>query len=222
MINKNIYIIIRRGNNKRRRKGVQITYEADCRVPGNNHGIRYTRNQALEYVLLQNPWGSSGRSAKIEIEPRRRKARRKDREEGYIARVCPPTYEVNIVTIIIGTALNVAPFSLSLSSLPDFSRWVTILFHDDTPPPLSQIASRGKGRKEGETEGAINFHGPSTLAPSVFSLSIGETDTRAVYSYAIQRMVEEKAWDDVSLAAVRLIILSLSLSSRLKDYLISN
>lgn len=66
-------------------------------------------------------------------------------------------------------------------------------------------------RKKGETEGAINFHGPSTLAPSVFSLSIGETDTRAVYSYAIQRMVEEKAWDDVSLAAVRLIILSLSL-----------
>lgn len=151
MINKNIYIIIRRGNNKRRRKGVQITYEADCRVPGNNHGIRYTRNQALEYVLLQNPWGSSGRSAKIEIEPRRRKARRKDREEGYIARVCPPTYEVNIVTIIIGTALNVAPFSLSLlQTFHDGSRYYSTTIHH----PLSHRSPReGKeGRKEKRRE----------------------------------------------------------------------
>lgn len=105
--------------------------------------------------------------------------------------------------------------SLSLSLLQTFhdgSRYYSTTIHH----PLSHRSPReGKeGRKEGETEGAINFHGPSTLAPSVFSLSIGETDTRAVYSYAIQRMVEEKAWDDVSLAAVRLIILSLSLSLR--------
>lgn len=99
--------------------------------------------------------------------------------------------------------------SLSLFSSRLFTMGHDIIPRRYTTPSLIDRLERE--RKEGETEGAINFHGPSTLAPSVFSFSIGETDTRAVYSYAIQRMVEEKAWDDVSLAAVRLIILSLSL-----------
>lgn len=53
------------------------------------------------------------RETRIETE-RKRTSGTTERRNEYIARVCLPTYEVNIVTIVIGTALD-AGLSLSLS-----------------------------------------------------------------------------------------------------------
>ena len=117
--------------------------------------------------------------------PRRQRQRRGEEEEekqgtergntrgGYIARVCPPTYEVNIVTIIIGTALNVAPFSLSLSLLSSFSSTLFTMGHDiipryTTPSPCfvdrlererKEIGRRGEGKRR-RNGGSYKFSRP--------------------------------------------------------------
>lgn len=75
--------------------------------------------------------------------------------------------------------------------------------------------------RERETEGAINFHGPSTLTgPYIFFIHRRKPiHDRRYYIHELilvyiqcDTTAEEKAWDDISLAAVRLIIPSLPLS----------
>lgn len=69
----------------------------------------------IEPMGLQRPFRQREarmRETRIETE-RKRTSGTTERRNEYIARVCLPTYEVNIVTIVIGTALD-ASLSLSL------------------------------------------------------------------------------------------------------------
>ena len=70
----------------------------------------------IEPMGLQRPFRQREarmRETRIETE-RKRTSGTTERRNEYIARVCLPTYEVNIVTIVIGTALD-AGLSLPLS-----------------------------------------------------------------------------------------------------------
>lgn len=98
------------------------------------------------------------RETRIETE-RKRTSGTTERRNEYIARVCLPTYEVNIVTIVIGTALDAGlSFSLSvrlsvrLSPLPSYHFYSSPLRLDfsngrDTASDDADFTERERKRK---------------------------------------------------------------------------
>lgn len=115
----------------------------------------------IEPMGLQRPFRQREarmRETRIETE-RKRTSGTTERRNEYIARVCLPTYEVNIVTIVIGTALDAGlSFSLSvrlsvrLSPLPSYHFYSSPLRLDfsngrDTASDDADFTERERKRK---------------------------------------------------------------------------